>query len=63
MAVEEAKKPFAFGDPEPFELTTSQMEKINDLKIPGVFAIEKKFERSEIPAEQLIGLTGENPKN
>ncbi|WP_040207883.1 peptidoglycan D,D-transpeptidase FtsI family protein [Neobacillus jeddahensis] len=60
MAVEGAKKPFAYGDPQPVELTTSQMERINGLNIPGVFAIEKKFERSEIPAEQLIGMTGEN---
>ncbi|WP_066063976.1 peptidoglycan D,D-transpeptidase FtsI family protein [Neobacillus soli] len=60
MAVEGAKKPFAFGDPEPHELTTSQQERINALKIPGVFAIEQKFERAHIPAEQLIGLTGEN---
>ncbi|MEH7082103.1 penicillin-binding transpeptidase domain-containing protein [Neobacillus drentensis] len=60
MAVEGAKKPFAYGDPEPVELTTSQRDRINSLKIPGVFAIEKKFERSEVPAEQLIGLTGEN---
>ncbi|MEH7505005.1 penicillin-binding transpeptidase domain-containing protein [Neobacillus drentensis] len=60
MAVEGAKKPFAYGDPEPYELTTSQMERINRLKIPGVFAIEKKFERNQVPAEQLIGLTGEN---
>ncbi|MFK9091363.1 peptidoglycan D,D-transpeptidase FtsI family protein [Bacillus salipaludis] len=62
MAVEGAKKPFAYGDPQPVELTTSQMERINALEIPGVFAIEKKFERREVPAEQLIGLTGENPK-
>jgi penicillin-binding protein 4B len=60
LAVEGAKKPFAYGDPEPYELTTSQMERINSLKIPGVFAIEKKFERNQVPAEQLIGLTGEN---
>jgi len=62
MAVEGAEKPFAYGDPEPYELTTSQKERINRLKIPGVFAIEKKFERSEVSAEQLIGLTGENAK-
>ncbi|PLS01241.1 peptidoglycan D,D-transpeptidase FtsI family protein [Neobacillus cucumis] len=62
MAVEGAKKPFAYGDPQPVELTTAQMEQINQLNIPGVFAIEKKFERSQIPAEQLIGLTGENPE-
>ncbi|WP_342043353.1 peptidoglycan D,D-transpeptidase FtsI family protein [Bacillus sp. OTU2372] len=62
MAVAGAKKPFAYGDPQPLELTSSQMERINQLNIPGVFAIEKKFERSHIPAEQLIGLTGENPE-
>ncbi|WHY84813.1 penicillin-binding transpeptidase domain-containing protein [Neobacillus novalis] len=61
-AVEAAKKPFSFGDPEPRELTASQMERINDLKIPGVFALEKKFERSDVPAEQFLGLTGENPQ-
>jgi penicillin-binding protein 4B len=60
MAVEGAKKPLAYGEPEPYELTASQMERVNNLKIPGVFAIEKKFERSAIPAEQLLGLTGEN---
>ncbi|MEH7156991.1 peptidoglycan D,D-transpeptidase FtsI family protein [Neobacillus drentensis] len=62
QAVEVAEKPFAYGDPEPYELTTTQRDRINRLKIPGVFAIEKKFERSDVPAEQLIGLTGENPK-
>lgn len=61
-AVEGAKKPFSYGEPTPIELTASQMERINALKIPGVFAIERKFERSSIPAEQLIGLTGENPQ-
>src|SRR3954451_24994419 len=55
MAVKGAKKPFAYGDPQPLELTTSQMERVNQLNIPGVFAIEKKFERSQVPAEQLIG--------
>ncbi len=59
-ALDQAKKPFAFGEPAPIELTSAQMEKINKLEIPGVFAIEKKFERTEIPAEQLLGLTGEN---
>lgn len=61
-ALENAKKPFSYGEPQPLELTHSQMERINKLEIPGVFAIEKKFERAEIPAEQLIGLTGENAK-
>lgn len=61
-ALKDAKKPFAYGEPQPLELTSSQMERINKLEIPGVFAIEKKFERTDIPAEQLIGLTGENAK-
>ncbi|MDQ1001411.1 cell division protein FtsI/penicillin-binding protein 2 [Neobacillus niacini] len=61
-ALEDAKKPFAYGEPKPLELTSSQLERINKLEIPGVFAIEKKYERTEIPAEQLIGLTGENAK-
>lgn len=59
-AVDSAKKPFAYGDPAPIELTPSQMERINALNIPGVFAIEKKFERANVPAEQLLGMTGEN---
>ena len=61
-AIDSAKKPFAYGEPEPVELTSFQMDSINALKIPGVFAVEKKFERTEVPAEQLIGLTGENAK-
>nr|WP_263325637.1 penicillin-binding transpeptidase domain-containing protein [Neobacillus sp. Marseille-Q6967] len=61
-AVEAAKKPFAYGDHEPLELTSSQMKRINELEIPGVFAIDKKFERANTPAEQLIGLTGQNPE-
>ncbi|MCM3566503.1 penicillin-binding protein 2 [Neobacillus mesonae] len=61
-SIESAKKPFAYGEPEPIELTNYQMDRINALKIPGVFAVGKKFERSEIPAEQLLGLTGQNMK-
>jgi penicillin-binding protein 4B len=62
VAVDKAKKPFALGEPNPFELTTSQMEQLNALKIPGVFAIEKNMERSHIPSEQLLGLIGENSR-
>ncbi|WP_057764857.1 peptidoglycan D,D-transpeptidase FtsI family protein [Cytobacillus praedii] len=57
-AVEKAKKPFAYG--EPIELTEPQMEKINGLQIPGVFAVEKKYHLVQNPAEHLIGITGEN---
>lgn len=59
-AVKAAKKPIVYGKPVPFELTTSQMEQINALNIPGVFAIEKNQERPDFLAQQLIGLTGEN---
>ncbi|MGJ7921459.1 peptidoglycan D,D-transpeptidase FtsI family protein [Neobacillus sp. LXY-4] len=58
--VEKAKKPFAFGDPNPIHLTSSQMEKINALKVPGVFAVKRKYLLANTPAEQLIGLVKEN---
>jgi penicillin-binding protein 4B len=61
-AVEKAKKPFAYGEPKPIELTEKQMEQINSLKIPGVFAVEKKYHASHNLAEHLVGLTGENEK-
>lgn len=54
------EEPFAFGDPKPLTLTAQQQEQINDLKIPGVFAVERKYALSDILAEQLIGITGEN---
>ncbi len=60
-SIESAKKPFAYGEPKPVELTSRQMDRINALQIPGVFAVDKKFERADVPAEQLLGLTGENP--
>ncbi|WP_066293133.1 peptidoglycan D,D-transpeptidase FtsI family protein [Bacillus sp. FJAT-29937] len=59
-AVEKAKIPFAYGDPNPVLLTEDQIEKINSLKIPGVFAVEKKYHLTDNPAEHLIGITGEN---
>jgi penicillin-binding protein 4B len=62
MAIENNKKPFALGDPDPLLLSKSQMEKINSLHIPGVFAVEKKYNLTEYPAEQLIGIVRENPK-
>ncbi|QED48726.1 peptidoglycan D,D-transpeptidase FtsI family protein [Cytobacillus dafuensis] len=59
-AVENAKHPFAYEDPDPYLLTESQIEKINNLRIPGVFAVEKKYHLTENLAEHLIGITGEN---
>ncbi|MBP2240512.1 cell division protein FtsI/penicillin-binding protein 2 [Cytobacillus eiseniae] len=59
-AVENAKKPFAYGSPKPIELTEAQIKEMNDLQIPGVFAVEKKYHLTDNPAEHLIGITGEN---
>lgn len=58
--VKQAEDPFAYGDPNPLKLTDTQMEQINALKIPGVFAVERKYSLTEYPAEQLIGITGQN---
>src|SRR3954451_9581893 len=62
QAVNKAEGPFAYGAPEPMRLTQQQMEAINKLQIPGVFAVEKKFDLRKNPAEHLIGITGENEK-
>lgn len=59
-AVEKSKEPFAFGDPEPVILTKSQMEIINEMEIPGVFAVERKYPLEKVPAAQLLGIIGEN---
>lgn len=61
-AVNNAKGPFFYGgERTPYELTALQAKQINALKIPGAFAVEKRVARSNIPAEQLIGIVGENP--
>jgi cell division protein FtsI/penicillin-binding protein 2 len=56
-AVANAKKPFVFGGDRPVQLTASQSEEINSLKIPGVFAVNQKFYNTPILAAQLIGTT------
>jgi penicillin-binding protein 4B len=59
-AVEKSKEPFAYGDPDPVTLNKSQMEAINQMEIPGVFAVERKYPLKKTPAEQLLGIIGEN---
>lgn len=61
-AVEKADEPFAYGTTEPMSLTKKQMDEINQLQIPGVFAVQKKFELASHPADHFIGITGQNPK-
>jgi penicillin-binding protein 4B len=41
-------------------LTTEQMNRINELKIPGVLAVEKKKDTTGVAAEHLLGLVGKN---
>lgn len=51
------KKPFAFGGNQPLELNEYQSKAINNLKIPGVFAVKQKFNSQTMLAGQLLGLT------
>ncbi|MBT2754636.1 penicillin-binding protein 2 [Mesobacillus foraminis] len=60
-SINQAKGPVAFGGKDPHMLTAEEMNEINLLKIPGVFAVERKYPISKRNAEQLIGITGENP--
>ncbi|MFZ3588258.1 peptidoglycan D,D-transpeptidase FtsI family protein [Bacillus sp. DJP31] len=54
--IEEIEEPVVFGIPKPLALTINQMEKINELKIPGVFAVYRQSKVEELVAEHLIGI-------
>ncbi|SEM31127.1 Cell division protein FtsI/penicillin-binding protein 2 [Mesobacillus persicus] len=58
--LENADGPVALGTPDPYLLSKDEMDAINEMKIPGVFAVERKYPLSNTQAEQLIGITGEN---
>ncbi|WAA10295.1 peptidoglycan D,D-transpeptidase FtsI family protein [Fervidibacillus albus] len=58
--LEKAKDPFVFRDDGPVVLDDWQVKEINALQIPGVFAVNKQFERPGQYASQLIGIVGEN---
>ncbi|WP_102345474.1 peptidoglycan D,D-transpeptidase FtsI family protein [Bacillus sp. Marseille-P3661] len=61
-AVNNANDPFAFGGDQPIKLTEQQQEKINALKVPGVFALYQQVKEEEIISEHLIGMVRENKK-
>ncbi|WP_409270751.1 peptidoglycan D,D-transpeptidase FtsI family protein [Neobacillus sp. SCS-31] len=61
-SVKQAKKPFVFGTPTPIQLSTNEVIEINALKIPGVFAVERKIPDEFIPGRQLLGIVGENER-
>ncbi|MET3321206.1 UNVERIFIED_ORG: cell division protein FtsI/penicillin-binding protein 2 [Peribacillus simplex] len=56
-AIAESDEPFVFGGDKPIELTASQSKAINEMKIPGVFAVKEKLYHDQTPAAQLIGTT------
>lgn len=58
--VQSAKVPFAYGGKYPLKLTEEQQKQINDLKIPGVFALYQQVNTNQILAEHLIGLVRQN---
>ncbi|WP_449537068.1 peptidoglycan D,D-transpeptidase FtsI family protein [Ferdinandcohnia sp. Marseille-Q9671] len=58
--LKDAKKPVIVGGDTPIELTETQMNKINNLQIPGVFAVHRQYELDSQIAEHLIGLIREN---
>lgn len=60
QALKDAKEPIVYGQNNNFMLTEAQMEEINDLKIPGVFAVNRQYDLHANLAEHLIGITGEN---
>ncbi|MGP7816895.1 peptidoglycan D,D-transpeptidase FtsI family protein [Niallia sp. 01092] len=59
-AVKNAKEPVVFGGNNPTTLTTLQRDEVNKLAIPGVFAVDKKYNLKNNLAEQLLGITGQN---
>jgi len=59
-AVKGAKEPVIFGKSQPMELSLAQVQVINAIEIPGVFASERNIPFEKVPASQLIGLLGEN---
>jgi cell division protein FtsI/penicillin-binding protein 2 len=58
--LEEADKPLLLGSKEGFELNESAIKEINDLEIPGVFAIYQQTKKKGQAADHFIGITGEN---
>lgn len=61
--LKQAKEPFIFtANGAPFALTEEQMEKINQLHIPGVFAVKKQRPLKRTYAPHLIGFTREDAR-
>ncbi|MFC4320876.1 peptidoglycan D,D-transpeptidase FtsI family protein [Litchfieldia salsa] len=61
-SLKEAKEPVVFGDEKPLSLTETQMNKINELEIPGVFAVYRQYALDGEIAQHLLGIIRENEK-
>lgn len=56
--LQKAKEPFTLTmDGHPFVLSEEQMQEINQLHIPGIFAVKKQYPLEKVYAPHLIGFT------
>lgn len=53
--LEEADEPFVLQNQEILELDDSQIKAINDLRIPGIIAVKKRFDDVPAMADHLLG--------
>jgi len=58
--VSDTKEPIVLSSKDGVSLTASELEKINELEIPGVFGIYQQTKLDETIGEHIIGIVGEN---
>ncbi|QGQ47355.1 peptidoglycan D,D-transpeptidase FtsI family protein [Metabacillus sediminilitoris] len=58
--IENTKEPLVLSSEDGVKLSSSDLEKINHLSIPGVFGIYRQSPIEQSIGEHLIGITGEN---
>lgn len=58
--LENTKEPLVLSSEDGVELSKSDLERINNMKIPGVFGIYRQTKVKETIGEHVIGITGEN---
>lgn len=58
--VSDTKEPVVLSKDDGLRLTKAELEKINELEIPGVFGIYRQTLLDESLGEHIIGITGEN---
>ncbi|MCV9885284.1 peptidoglycan D,D-transpeptidase FtsI family protein [Metabacillus halosaccharovorans] len=58
--VSDTKEPIVLSSKDGVSLTAAELEKINELEIPGVFGIYQQTKLDETIGEHIIGIVGEN---